>query len=493
MAIDGAGQAGICDLHRLLLAVPESTGHHHILSVQPALIERFVARIEDGCGGRFIGRRAADQPADQGGVERGGRAFSADVPQHDTGARRPVAEKIIHIAADGVRGVESGRDLRAWHTRTTGRQKMMLYFARHRQITLHALLFFGQAFIEAGIFNRGGDLGAERADDADVVLGEVSAACMLQVQHTDHFILVDERDHQLRPGLRIQVDVTRIFAYIRDHDRLTLLRGGSHQAASDRDVVLEMYPLFEAQRKPVDQLCPGLVEQKNGEPLLVDDLEQQVANTLQQLVNIQNRGKLAADLVEQRERVCLTDNPRLEARLFHAHGNARGHQRKHARVFILEVVAHRGLNVDHANDAVLVDQRDSQLGAGAGNGFNVIAVLGDIIHQDDAALFHRPSGDAFADFDAGLLRDLRRIADLKAEPQLLRAFVQQQNGKNLIVNDALDHLRYALQQGIQIERGVEHVSHFDENRLNVNMLWRSGRCSHAIQTSNDSRRDLRNW
>ena len=61
----------------------------------------------------------------------------------------------------------------------------------------------------------------------------------------------------------------------------------------------------------------------------------------------------------------------------------------------------------------------------------------------------------------------------------MRAFIQQKNGENLIIDDALHHLGYALQERVEIKRGVEHVSHFNQKCLNIHALWWC-RCSHRV-------------
>ena len=60
-----------------------------------------------------------------------------------------------------------------------------------------------------------------------------------------------------------------------------------------------------------------------------------------------------------------------------------------------------------------------------------------IVDQDCLAALHGLSGDALPDLDDDTLGDLGRMSDLKANAQLLRLFVEQQNGKDFVVDDAL--------------------------------------------------------
>ena len=83
--------------------------------------------------------------------------------------------------------------------------------------------------------------------------GEESASRVLQVEHTDHFVLIDERYRQFRSGLRIRLDVTRIFGDVRHQHRLPAFRGIAYQASSQRNVVLQMNIFVEAKREAVLQ------------------------------------------------------------------------------------------------------------------------------------------------------------------------------------------------------------------------------------------------
>ena len=73
------------------------------------------------------------------------------------------------------------------------------------------------------------------------------------------------------------------------------------------------------------------------------------------------------------------------------------------------------------------------------------------------ARLHGAPGDPLPNLNADALGDLGRMADLKAHAQLLRLLVQQQDGEDFVVDEALEHLGYALQQSVQVERGVDRV------------------------------------
>ena len=109
------------------------------------------------------------------------------------------------------------------------RQQAKLQFARQRQVAFQALLLPGDLLVQPGIFDRDRDLRGQGRHCAVVVVGKKSPFGVLQVQHSDDLIFVNQRHRQLRAGFRIQHDVARVLAHVRDQHRLPVTRGISHQ------------------------------------------------------------------------------------------------------------------------------------------------------------------------------------------------------------------------------------------------------------------------
>ncbi len=85
-----------------------------------------------------------------------------------------------------------------------------------------------------------------------------------------------------------------------------------------------------------------------------------------------------------------------------------------------------------------------------------------VVDQHGFAPLHGLPGDALPDLDADALGDFRRMSNLEADAQLLRLLVQQQDGEDLVIDDPLQHLCHALQQRVQIERGVDRIGNFQQ-------------------------------
>src|SRR5205807_608136 len=240
-----------------------------------------------------------------------------------------------------------------------------------------------------------------------------------------------------------------------------------HQTSSDRNVMLEWNALFKAQGKPVDQLVLGIVHQQNGEHLVVNDLKQQIAYAFEELIKVENRCEILADLVQQQKGIGLAHDARIEPGILNAYRDAGGNQGQQSRMFVFKISGLGRFYVDDPNDPVLGDQRDSQFGAHMRNRCDVRGFLGDIVYQDGPALLDRSPGDPLSDLHPDPFRHVRGVTNLKSEPQLLSALIQEQNGEDFIVNNALYHLGHALEQCVQFQRGIENVRDLYQHGLNV--------------------------
>ena len=100
-----------------------------------------------------------------------------------------------------------------------------------------------------------------------------------------------------------------------------------------------------------------------------------------------------------------------------------------------------------------------QLGAHSRCGVDEVLLGRHVVDQHRLAALHRLPGNALPNLDADALRHLGRMADLETNAQLLRLLVQQQDGKNFVIDDPLQHLCHPLQQSVQIQRAVYRVGH----------------------------------
>ena len=55
-----------------------------------------------------------------------------------------------------------------------------------------------------------------------------------------------------------------------------------------------------------------------------------------------------------------------------------------------------------------------------------------------------------------------RVADLKAHAEFVGAVVEEKDGEDAVGNDGANKLGGAIEEGLQVERGVERVGHLGE-------------------------------
>ena len=181
-----------------------------------------------------------------------------------------------------------------------------------------------------------------------------------------------------------------------------------------------------------------------------------MADAFQQVVEVEDAGDLARDLVQHGQRLRLARDAGVEPRILHRDGHARGGQFQQPLVLVGEVAGLLGLEIDDADDAVLHDQRHGQLGQHVRVGVDVVLPRAHVLDQDRPALTRRLAHDAAAGLDAHAL-DLRRVAGLEAHAQIAGAVVDQQDGEDAVVDDGAHQVRDAVHQRVQVERGVQRV------------------------------------
>ena len=129
------------------------------------------------------------------------------------------------------------------------------------------------------------------------------------------------------------------------------------------------------------QLLTGRIDQQNAEHLVIDEPPHQFGNPAEQFIQIQNRGQLTRDFVQQQQNARLLGGTGIKLRIFDARRHARSHQREQALMLFGEVARLASLDINYADDAVFCNQRNCEFRAHIGNGFDVAWVLPNIVDQ----------------------------------------------------------------------------------------------------------------
>ena len=163
----------------------------------------------------------------------------------------------------------------------------------------------------------------------------------------------------------------------------------------------------------------AVVPQQDREHLEVDDPLQQLADALQQVVEIEDAGDLARDLVQHGQRLRLARHARVKPRILHRDSHARGGQLQQPLVLLGEVAGCSDWRSMTPTTRFFTISGTASSDCTFGIGVDVVLDRAHVLHQDGPALGRGLPHDAAAQLDAHPLH-LRRMAGLEAHAQVAR-------------------------------------------------------------------------
>src|SRR5215470_3101769 len=92
---------------------------------------------------------------------------------------------------------------------------------------------------------------------------------------------------------------------------------------------------------------------------------------------------------------------------------------------------------------------------------DVVLSLTDIVDQYGFPGLRRLSDNTFSHADADAL-GLRRMTNLEAHSQVIRAVIEQHDGKDAIVDDRTNQIGRSLQQCLEVKRRVQRIGESDK-------------------------------
>jgi len=184
------------------------------------------------------------------------------------------------------------------------------------------------------------------------------------------------------------------------------------------------------------------------------------------LIDVEDRRKFAADFAEHSQRLRLARYACIQARILNRSRDARSHERENAVVLFVEVTQLACLDVDHADDALLRNQRHSKLGTDYGIGVNVAWLVAHVVDQDWTTLFYGHSRNALAHTNLHAL-DFGSVANLEPHAQLVGALIEQQDGEDLVIDHLPHQLGNPTQELVHFERAVKRIGNIDEEILQL--------------------------
>ena len=185
---------------------------------------------------------------------------------------------------------------------------------------------------------------------------------------------------------------------------------------------------------------------------------------VQQLVEIEDRAELAADLGERLERAGVCAFVLEQPGVLDGHRDVRAELPQDHLVGLGELAGRVAEQVERADDAALAAKRHDELGARAGHRLDVTRIGVHVVDEQRLALGDRGADQPLPDLHPQRAGELVRIADRVGDRQLVALGIQQVDGKGVKRGQARDELRDLVQQLVEIEHRCDLASQLEQRR-----------------------------
>ena len=266
-----------------------------------------------------------------------------------------------------------------------------------------------------------------------MLLGEAVQHRRFEVEHAQHLLLVDERHHQLGAGLGDEVEIPGVLAHVADHDRLPAGYGGPGQPLPHLDARL-LGRDGVGHRLAHHELVRLFVEEQDPEHLVVDHALDHFRHPLEQLVEVEDGGRLLADLVEGGEQPRVPAGLAVEGGVLDGDGEVAGEDLKRRAGIGGEGARIGPLDVQHADEVVAVEERDGHLRHHPRDQGQIAAVLAHVGDEDGLPALGGGAHDALAGPDAQPGGSLGRIAVDEGRNEAA-VLVGEEDVQELVVDD----------------------------------------------------------
>ena len=154
------------------------------------------------------------------------------------------------------------------------------------------------------------------------------------------------------------------------------------EAAVDGNAAHGRVNVAEAPGVTRDEGLAFLIEQHDGEHLVVDEAAEELADALEERIEIEDGGELDGDLVEDLEGLRLAGDASVEAGILNGLRDARGGHGEHVEMLGTEEIELLAFEIHDADEAIFGDEGNGQLGAHVGIGGDVEVGGGDVVEKD---------------------------------------------------------------------------------------------------------------
>ena len=210
----GLRLAGIRHAQFLTALLPGCETCGHKPAFDAALPHNLIHLPQHFRGLQLLWCETPHNPDGHGTVESGSSTFAAYISQRNAQLLRPIAQKLIEIAADFARREIPGGHIQPVVFRRHRTQKCALDSLGRLQVAFKPCFVPCQLLVKPRVLQRDGEIGGQDGKRLHVVIREVVQLRTFQVQHADDLALVHHRNCQFRARLWIYHHVARIDGHI---------------------------------------------------------------------------------------------------------------------------------------------------------------------------------------------------------------------------------------------------------------------------------------
>src|SRR6266403_383955 len=276
--------------------------HSDEARVEPVVIQTAIESREHFRGRAQMSDHVLAEYADgERAVERGSGAFAGNVPEREAEPALSIGEEIVKITPQFVRGNICRGEVQTGNFARAVRKQAALNLARHVEILLETKLRVARFLIEAGVFERDGDIGAQRGKHALVLQSEGVGLRAFKIENSDEPVAQQKRHDELGTHLNaaLAADVARIIRDVIDSQNTPLACGRSREPLVERYARARGKGIAAAHGKNALQMLRLLVPEHDTKDVILYDFLDSLGHTAEELFAFKDGCNFTADFIEQ--------------------------------------------------------------------------------------------------------------------------------------------------------------------------------------------------
>ena len=258
--------------------------------------------------------------------------------------------------------------------------------------------------------------------------------------------------------------VARIERHVRHNDGAFQRRSRADDAVVRGHSKFLLHALPEFHRDAMAKYVVGVVIQQNRENLIVDQPLRQLGCAAQHFFHRKRGIRFAAHFVQQQQRLGLIALVLEELRVFDRRADARRHQRQNILLVGREIIRLAAFDIQHADRRARAPSAGRQVRSARLPRRSSSADRHAHRRRESAARGSGGADNSFRHRNPPVLHHFGAVADREPEIKLVGAFFGKQHSENFVVDQALDLRGRAGQNFVEVQRSVNFLRDFGEDR-----------------------------